>query len=143
MWFVARACDCQNRAVDWHGIKGSAIVVGWEMLEGRGRVPDFEFRGHINMADSKACRKGPSLKRKIEIIQEVERHPTKLRKIIAEEFNIAPSTLATILTAKEKYKSHYFGGEDTAACQKMRCAQHEDIEKELLEWQQSPFSVVS
>ena len=25
------------------------------MLEGRGRVPDFEFRGHINMADSKAC----------------------------------------------------------------------------------------
>ena len=93
------------------------------MLEGRGRVPDFEFRGHINMADSKACRKGLSLKRKIEIIQEVGRHPTKQRKIIAEEFNIAPSTLATILTAKEKYKSHYFGGEDTAACQKMRCAQ--------------------
>ena len=122
--------------------KGSAIVVGGEILEGRGRVPDFEFRGHINMADSKVCRKGLSLKRKIEIIQEAERHPTKQRKIIAEEFNIAPSTLATILTAKEKYKSQYFGGEDTAACQKM-CAQHEDIEKELLEWQQSPFSVVS
>ena len=85
------------------------------------------------MADSKACRKGLSLKRKTEIIQEVERHPTKQRKIIAEEFNIAPSTLATILTAKEKYKSHYFGGEDTAVCQKMRRAQHEDIEKELLE----------
>ena len=110
------------------------------MLEGPS--VDFEFRGHINMADSKACRKSLSLKCKIEIIQEVERHPTKQRKIIAEEFNIAPSPLATILTAKEKYKSHYFGGEDTAACQKMS-AQHEDIEKELLEWQQSPFSVVS
>ena len=32
------------------------------MLEGRGMVSDFEFRGHINMADSKACRKGLSLK---------------------------------------------------------------------------------
>ena len=32
--------------------------------------------------------------------------------MIAEEFNIAPSILATILTAKEKYKSHYFGGEE-------------------------------
>ena len=73
------------------------------------------------MADSKACRKGLSLKCKIEIIQEVERHPAKQRKIIAEEFNIAPSTLAAILTAKEKYKSHYFGGEGTAACQRMRC----------------------
>ena len=106
-------------------------------------MPDFEFRGDINMADSKACRKGLLLMRKIEIIQEVERHPTKQRKIIADEFNIAPSTLATILTAKEKHKSHYFGGEDTAAYQKMRCAQHEDIEKELLEWQQSLFSAVS
>ena len=38
-------------------------------------MSDFEFIGHINMADSKACRKGLSLKRKIEIIQEVERHP--------------------------------------------------------------------
>ena len=103
------------------------------MLEGRGRVSDFEFRGHINMADSKACCKGLSQTCNIEIIQEVERHPTKQRKMIAEEFNTAPSTLATILTAKEKYKSHYFGGEDTAVCQKMRCAQHEDIEKELLE----------
>ena len=73
------------------------------------------------MADSKACSKGLPLKRKIEIIQEVERHQTKQRKIIAEEFNIAPSTLATILTAKEKYKSHYFGGEKPAACQRMRC----------------------
>ena len=35
------------------------------MLEGRGRVPDFEVRDHINMTDSKACRKGLSLKRKI------------------------------------------------------------------------------
>ena len=78
-------------------------------------MSDFELIGHINMTDSnsKACRKGLSLKLKIEIIQEVERHPTKQRKIIAEEFSIAPSTLATILTAKEKYKSDYFGGEDT------------------------------
>ena len=71
MWFVTRACDCQNRAVDWHGIKGSATVVGGEMLEGRGSVSGFEVRVHINTADSKACRKGLSLKRKIEIIQEV------------------------------------------------------------------------
>ena len=63
------------------------------MLDGRGRVPDFDFRGHINMADSEACRKGLSLKHKIEI---------KQRKIIAGKFNIVPSTLATILTAKEK-----------------------------------------
>ena len=83
-------------------------------------MSDFEFIGHINMADSKTCRKGLSLKRKIEITQEVERHPTKQRKIIAE-VSLAPSTLATIFTAKEKHKSHYFGGEDTAACQRMRC----------------------
>ena len=101
--------------------EGSGIVIGGEMLEGWGRVSDFEFIGHIDMADSKACRKGLSLKRKIEIFQEVERCPTKQRKIIAEDFNIAPLTLATILTAKEKYKRHYFGGEDTAACKRMRC----------------------
>ena len=61
------------------------------MLEGQGRVSDFEFRGHINMADSKACRKGLFLKRKIEINQEVERHLTKQRKMIAEELKISRS----------------------------------------------------
>ena len=61
-------------------------------------MSDFEFIDHINMADSKVCHK-------IEIIQEVERHPTKQWSITAEEFNIAPLTLATILTAKEKYKT--------------------------------------
>ena len=29
------------------------------LIEGRGRVPDFEFRGHINMADSNACQQSP------------------------------------------------------------------------------------
>ena len=65
------------------------------MLEGRGRLSDFEFRGHINMADSKACLwsccKGLFLKRKFEIIEEVERQPTKQRKMIAEEFKISRS----------------------------------------------------
>ena len=74
------------------------------MLEGRGRVSDFDVRGHINMADSKACLKGLSLKRKLEIIQKVERHPTKQRKMIAEEFNIAPSTLAIILLTVGKFE---------------------------------------
>ena len=61
------------------------------MLEGRGKVSDFEVRGHINTADSKACCKGLSLKHKIEIIQEVEKHPTKQRKMIAQEFKISRS----------------------------------------------------
>ena len=46
-----------------------------------------------------ARRKGLSLKRKIEIIEQVERHSIKPKKMVADEYAIPRSTLATILAS--------------------------------------------
>ena len=114
MCFVARACDCQNRAVGIHRVKGlGAVLEGW----GKG-VSNFDVILSFIMADSKTRRKSPTLKRKIEIIQDVENNPEKQKKTVAEEFGIAPSTLTTILGSKVKFKRLYFGGEDRAGARR-------------------------
>ena len=61
--------------------------------------------------ERKHARKTVPLKRKIELIQEVEDNPMKLRKTIANEFRIPSCTLTTIMRDKEKYKKQYLGGE--------------------------------
>ena len=45
-----------------------------------------------------------SLKRKIDIINEVEQHPTKQKRTIANEFGIPDTTVFTILSSKRKLK---------------------------------------
>ena len=81
-----------------------------------------------------ARRKSLSLKRKIEIINEVEQHPTKQKRTIVNEFGNPDTTLFTMLSSKGKLKEQYYGGEDTATRLKIRGARHDNVDKELLAW---------
>ena len=66
--------------------------------------------------ERKHARKTLPMTRKIELIQEVEDNPTKLRKTVATEFGIPSCTLTTIMRDKEKYKKQYFGGSRGREC---------------------------
>ena len=51
------------------------------------------------------------LKRKIQLIDAVEKRPaSKKKEEIAEEFGIVPNTLSTILKNTEKYRRAFYGG---------------------------------
>ena len=83
------------------------------------------------------------LKRKIELIDAVEKHPAgekkkrpagKKKKEIVEEFGIVPNTLSTIVKDKEKYRQTLFGGQINISKQRQRAPTHDDIDEALLCW---------
>ena len=75
------------------------------------------------------------LKRKIELIDAVEKRPAgKKKKEIAQEFGIVPNTLSTILKDKDKYRQAFYGGQTNISKQRQRAATHDDIDEELLRW---------
>ena len=65
-----------------------------------------------------------SLKRKIELINEVESSPFKRKKVIAEEFGIPHNTLSTIMKNKEKYKEQFRSSSTDPSKQRRREAIH-------------------
>ncbi|KAL8566699.1 hypothetical protein ACOMHN_050348 [Nucella lapillus] len=74
------------------------------------------------------------LKRKLDLIREVENNPLKKRKDIADEFNIPSNTLSTIMRDSEKYKRQYFTSETDVTKKRVRQAAHDKTDKALLDW---------
>ena len=75
------------------------------------------------------------LKRKIELIDAVEKRPVgKKKKEVAEEFGIVPNTLSTIIKNKEKYRQAFYGGQANVNKQRQRVSTHNDIDDALLRW---------
>ena len=73
------------------------------------------------------------LKRKIELIEAVE--SGKKQKIVADEFKIPANSVSTIMKRKEHYKQQFFfSGQVDASKQRVRLANHDDVESELLRW---------
>ena len=72
------------------------------------------------------------LKRKIELIEAVE--SGKKQKIVADEFKIPANSVSTIMKRKEHYKQQFFSGQVDATKQRVRLANHDDVESELLRW---------
>ena len=57
--------------------------------------------------EKEKTRKSLTLKRKIELIDEVEKFPVKEKSHIAEEYQIHPSTVTAVLNNKEKYRADF------------------------------------
>ena len=86
----------------------------------------------VKMADSKP-RLSISLKRKINLIEEVEASPHKPKKAIVDEQQIPPATLSNILKNREKYKKQFYSG-DNLLKKRDRACQHGEVDAELLKW---------
>ena len=84
------------------------------------------------MADSKP-RLVILLKRKIKLIEEVEANPHKLKRAIADEQQIPPTTLSNILKNREQYKKQFYSGDNLLKKQDRAC-QHGEVDAELLKW---------
>ena len=80
----------------------------------------------VKMADSKP-RLVILLKRKIKLIEEVEANPHKLKRAIADEQQIPPTTLSNIL------KKQFYSG-DNLLKKRDRACQHGEVDAELLKW---------
>jgi hypothetical protein len=74
------------------------------------------------------------LKRKIELIEAVEKMPAGKKKDIAAEFGIVPNTLSTILKDKEKYRRVFYGGQANVNKQRQHVAAYNDIDEAILRW---------
>ena len=86
----------------------------------------------VKMADSK-LRLVILLKRKINLIEEVEANPHKLKRAIADEQQIPPATLSNILKNREQYKKQFYSG-DNLLKKRDRACQHGEVDAELLKW---------
>ena len=58
----------------------------------------------------------------------------KKQKIVADEFKIPANSVSTIMKRKEHYKQQFFSGQVDASKQRVRLANHDDVESELLRW---------
>ena len=67
------------------------------------------------------------LKRKIELIDAVEKRPAVKKKEIAEVFGIVPNTLSTILKNKEKYRRTFYEGKININKKRQHAATYKDI----------------
>ena len=91
----------------------------------------FPWRAVSKMAGFQK-RRSLSLKRKIEVIEEVEKQPFKKKCAIAEEFEVHRSTLATILKNKEKLREWFYSGTVDASQQKWFWqAKHDNVDRLL------------
>ena len=72
-----------------------------------------------------------SLKRKIEMIDCVERGGKK-KKDIASDFGIAPSSVSTIVRDKDRYRKLFYEGHTDVSKKRARPAKYEDVEEALL-----------
>lgn len=72
-----------------------------------------------------------SVETKRKIIKCVEDNPTKKKSDVAKEFNIPPSTLATILKKKEKFND---GNVLCSKIKKLKSCELKDVEECVLKW---------
>ena len=72
------------------------------------------------------------LQTKLKILEEVD-HAVSKKKIIAEKFGIAKSTLSTIIKDREKIINAAASGSGNKS-KRIRSAKYEDMETLLLEW---------
>ena len=72
------------------------------------------------------------MKRKIELIEAVE--SGKKQKTVAEEFKIAANSVSTIMKNKERYKEQFYSGQVDTNKLRVRLANHNGVETELLKW---------
>ena len=75
-----------------------------------------------------------SLKRKIQIIDEVEKFPSKKKSVIAEEFQVHPSTVTVVLKNKEKYRADFQSSTVDTSTQRQRQSKYAEVDTELLDW---------
>ena len=73
-----------------------------------------------------------TLKRKLEILDEVEKTPAKKKKDTASQFGIPPSTLSTLLKDKDKIRSSQVAGRSKR--KRNRDASRQDVDAALFQW---------
>ncbi|CAG0883060.1 unnamed protein product [Darwinula stevensoni] len=85
------------------------------------------------MAHVAKKRKCMSIELKIDILREVEEGKLKKGEISAK-YDIPPSTLSSIVSAKEKIRKEFFNASFAPGRKKLRGAKYGDIEEALFEW---------
>lgn len=86
-------------------------------------------------ATNKQKRTNLSLKRKIALIENVEKG-AKRKKDIAKDFGISPGSISQIMKEKEKLRGFYYGGEVNPKTSRPGKVsdKHDDVDRALLEW---------
>lgn len=75
-----------------------------------------------------------SLKRKMQMIEEVETKPGKLRKVIAADFDVPPNTLSSIIKEKDKIREQFFCCTFNVQQCRVRTSKFSAVEDDLLRW---------
>ena len=79
-----------------------------------------------------------TLKRKLEILDEVEKTSSKKKKDIASHFGIPPSTLSTLLKDKDKIRSSQVAGRSKR--KRNRDASRQDVDAALFRITRNTFN---
>ena len=65
---------------------------------------------------------------KIQIIDEAEKFPAKKKSVIAEEFQVHPSTVTVVLKNKEKYRADFQSGTVDTSTQRQRQSKYTEVD---------------